>query len=75
MIDAQGYRHDLNGWLYEHSIILLLLLLLTLPHKHTILLPFAAAGPHYLVTPLILDILKEKKVKATFFISGEGRGW
>jgi len=34
MIDAQGYRHDLNGWLYEHSIILLLLLLLTLPHTH-----------------------------------------
>ena len=27
-------------------------------------------GPHYLVTPTILDILKEKKVKATFFITG-----
>ena len=44
-------------------------------HTHTpSFLPFAAAGPHYLVTPLILDILKEKKVKATFFISGEVRG-
>lgn len=27
-------------------------------------------GPHHLLTPQILDILKEKKVRATFFVTG-----
>lgn len=29
-----------------------------------------SGGPHYYATPKILDILKEKKVKATFFVCG-----
>eukprot|EP00600_Ochromonadales_sp_CCMP1393_P004406 CAMPEP_0174961478 /NCGR_PEP_ID=MMETSP0004_2-20121128/4260_1 /TAXON_ID=420556 /ORGANISM="Ochromonas sp., Strain CCMP1393" /LENGTH=237 /DNA_ID=CAMNT_0016209923 /DNA_START=161 /DNA_END=874 /DNA_ORIENTATION=+ len=29
-----------------------------------------SGGPHHSVTPRILDILKEKKVKATFFVAG-----
>ena len=63
-------------------LLLLLLLTLSMVLHHTTHHPslphhsppfFSTAGPHYLVTPLILDILKEKKVKATFFIAGEVR--
>jgi peptidoglycan/xylan/chitin deacetylase (PgdA/CDA1 family) len=39
------------------------------PGGQYIMLTFSG-GPHYYVTPKVLDILKEKKVKATFFVSG-----
>ena len=39
------------------------------PGGQYIMLTFSG-GPHYYATAKILDILKEKKVKATFFVSG-----
>lgn len=39
------------------------------PGGQYIMLTFSG-GPHYIGTPTVLDILKQKKVKATFFVSG-----
>jgi peptidoglycan/xylan/chitin deacetylase (PgdA/CDA1 family) len=39
------------------------------PGGQYIMLTFSG-GPHFYATPRVLDILKDKKVKATFFVSG-----
>jgi peptidoglycan/xylan/chitin deacetylase (PgdA/CDA1 family) len=41
------------------------------PTTHKIVALTIDDGPHYKTTPLILDILKEKDVKATFFVLGK----
>lgn len=51
-------------WCIEHTIK-------TIPTTHKVVALTIDDGPHYKTTPEILAVLKEKHVRATFFVLGE----